>query len=133
MALDFEDFEGDNEKNPDVPAAAKPEAEADAAAKPDAAVSEEPEAAAVANTLDYGGVPNAVDPATAPAATGEEAKAPAPEKKPAAGGPTKPGYSIILDEDVTTVGICNKAHKKTINIIQVLYCKANKGTVNAMM
>lgn len=127
MALDFEDFKGTNAANPDA-VAASPEAPN----KPEAApVSSEPDAAAVANTLDYGGVAAPTDPASAPD-KGEEEKKPATAdaaKKPAA-APTKPAYSPILDEAVTTVGICNKAHKKTQNIIQVLYCKSS---TNAMM
>ena len=133
LALDFEDFKGVNAANPDAVAAQPEAAAADAAANAEPAASSEPDAAAVANTLDYGGVANPVDASTAPAATGEEeAKKPADAadaKKPA-GEPTKPSYSPILDEAVTSVGICNKAHKKTINIIQVLYCKAS---TNAMM
>ena len=35
-----------------------------------------------------------------------------------------PGSSPILDEDVSLVGISNKAHKKTINLIQVMYVKS---------
>jgi len=121
LALDFEDFKGTNAANPEA-VAASPEAanmpEAKPAATSEPAASSEPEAAAVANTLDYGGVPNVTDPASAPD-KGEEAKKPAAAdaaKKPAA-ETTKPSYSPILDEAVTTVGICNKAHKKTQNII----------------
>ena len=118
LALDFEDFKGTNAANPEA-VAAKPEAEK---LEP-VATSSEPDAAAVANTMDYGGVPN---PTAAVPDKGEEAKKPADAKtdakadaakKPAAGVPTKPGYSPILDEAVTSVGICNKAHKKTTNVI----------------
>lgn len=127
LALDFEDFNGKNADNPDAAApkdaAAPEEANADSAA----AASSEPDAAAVANTLDYGGVPN---PSSAVPDKGQEAKKPATDAKKAAGAPTKPSYSPILDEGVTVVGICNKAHKKTQNVIQVLYCKA---TANAMV
>lgn len=124
LALDFEDFKGVNAANPDAVAV---QPESTEVPKPEAApASSEPDAAAVANTLDYGGVANS---ASAPDKGEEEAKKPADAKKPAA-APTKPGYSPILDEAVTTVGICNKAHKKTQNIIQVLYCKAS---TNAMV
>ena len=34
-----------------------------------------------------------------------------------------PGSSPILDEEVSLVGISNKVHKKTINLIQVMYVK----------
>ena len=86
----------------------------------------------VANGMD-------VDTATAPAAVNSEeevkadaaaAKPAADAKKPAAAAPATVGYSPILDSEVTTVGICNKAHKASQNLIQVLYCKA---VGNAMM
>ena len=76
-----------------------------------------------------------VDTATAPAAVNEEAKTeeakteevktdtaaakPAADaKKPAAAAaPAKASYTPILDSEVTTVGICNKAHKASVNLI----------------
>ena len=107
--------------------------EAAPVAEGEAAVDKDEHETAVASNLDYGGVPN---PTAAPKA-GEEAKKPADAakdpaaaKKAGAAAPTKPAYSPILDEAVNMVGICNKAHKKTINVIQVLYCKAS---TNAMM
>lgn len=62
---------------------------------------------------------------TAPAATAAPAdKTTADAKKPAAAAaPAKVSYTPILDGEITTVGICFKAHKKSINLIQVLYCK----------
>lgn len=64
--------------------------------------------------------PNPVDApdkeATDAAAATEVAKA---EKKAS----IVPGTSPILDESISLVGISNKAHKKTINLIQVIYCK----------
>ena len=86
----------------------------------------------VANGMD-------VDTANAPAAVNSEevktdaaaAKPTADAKKPAAAAaPATVGYSPILDSEVTTVGICNKPHKASQNLIQVLYCKA---VGNAMM
>ena len=72
----------------------------------------------VANGMD-------VDTATAPAAVNSEevktdaaaAKPAANAKKPAAAAPATVGYSPILDSEVTTVGICNKAHKASQNLI----------------
>ena len=149
LALDFEDFDGAADKTTAAAkdsAAAKDPAAATAAPTTEAAPAAEGESApdkseheaAVANTMDYGGVPNAT--AAAAPKEGEEAKKadaaaakdPAAAKKAgaAAGAPTKPAYSPILDEDVNMVGICNKAHKKTVNLIQVIYCKAS---TNAMM
>lgn len=127
LALDFEDFNGKNAADPEAVASGAPEAKekkgGDSGA---AAASSEPDAAAVANTLDYGGVPNV---SSAVPDKGEEDKKPADAKKTAVAA-NKPAYSPILDEAVSTVGICNKAHKKTQNVIQVLYCKAS---TNAMM
>ena len=65
------------------------------------------------------------DTATAPAAVNSEevktdaaaAKPAANAKKPAAAAPATVGYSPILDSEVTTVGICNKAHKASQNLI----------------
>lgn len=141
LALDFEDFDAANKAGEEAkdktaaakdPAAAAATTEAAPVAEGEAAPDKGEHEAAVANTLDYGGVPNP----TAPKA-GEEAKKPADAakdpaaaKKAGAAAPTKPAYSPILDEAVNMVGICNKAHKKTINVIQVLYCKAS---TNAMM
>mmetsp|Transcript_22389 Transcript_22389/g.27539 ORF Transcript_22389/g.27539 Transcript_22389/m.27539 type:complete len:234 (-) Transcript_22389:99-800(-) len=110
LALDFEDFEG---------------AEKDAAAKP----------AALDATAELADAPIPAQPATeagsAPdKSTGSEVKTDAAAKdKPAkaaaaAGKPTKPSYSPILDDDVQFVGICNKVHPKTVNLLQVLYVKA---------
>ena len=53
----------------------------------------------------------------------KDPKAAKDTKTAKAGAPTKPIYSPILDEDVSQVGICNKAHPKTVNVIQVLYVK----------
>mmetsp|Transcript_15506 Transcript_15506/g.10874 ORF Transcript_15506/g.10874 Transcript_15506/m.10874 type:complete len:106 (-) Transcript_15506:56-373(-) len=41
-----------------------------------------------------------------------------------------PDRSILLDPLLSTVGISNKAHKKTVNLIQILYIKT---TPNAMV
>ena len=54
----------------------------------------------------------------------------AKDKTGQAANPTKPIYSPILDADVQSVGICNKVHPKTINVIQVLYIKS---VTNAMV
>ena len=116
-------------------AEAKPEGGAAADAAPDkGADAAEPEEG-VANGLD-------VDTATAPAAAATEEvktdaaaaptdKAATDAKKPAAGAaPATVGYTPILDSEVSMVGICNKAHKRSVNLIQVLYCKS---VGNAMM
>ena len=58
--------------------------------------------------------------AAKPAAT--DAKDKNAAKKPAANA--KPGYSPILDAEIEMIGVSNKAHKKTRNVIQVLYVKA---------
>lgn len=81
------------------------------------------------------GAPKAKDAAAEPKANAmEEGSAPdkgQTEAKPAAKAPTAaPSYSPILDENIELVGISNKAHKKTKNVIQVLYVK-NEG--NAMV
>ena len=87
------------------------------------------------------GVANAMDssaPGASPAVNGEEVKTDAAATKPAAdakkpaaaAAPATVSYTPILDSEVTTVGICNKAHKASVNLIQVLYCKA---VGNAMM
>jgi hypothetical protein len=49
--------------------------------------------------------------------SGEEAKK--VEKKEI---PT--GYTPVLDQLIEQMGVSNKAHKKTINVIQILYCQA---------
>ena len=78
-------------------------------------------------------------PGASPAVNGEEVKTDAAAAKPAAdakkpaaaaAAPATISYTPILDSEVTTVGICNKAHKASVNLIQVLYCKA---VGNAMM
>jgi len=141
LALDFEDFKGTQAKKDEADKAATDAAnKLDAAGadnKPAAAggASDEPDATAVANTLDYGGVPN---PTTGTGA-GAPDKGEADAKKPAGAAtdaskkvatPTKPSYSPILDADITSIGVCNKAHKRTQNVIQVLYVKS---ATNAMM
>ena len=138
LALDFEDFKGTQAKKEEEGKAATEAANKLDEAKPAAAASDEPDAAAVANTLDYGGVPNPTSPPATSAPDKGEAADPAKkpatataDKKPAtAAAPAKPGYSPILDADVTCIGVCNKAHKKTQNVIQVLYVKSS---TNAMM
>lgn len=139
LALDFEDFKGTQAKKEEAGQAATEAANKLDEAKPAAAASDEPDAAAVANTLDYGGVPNPTTAAATSAPDKGEAdpasKKPATtaDKKPAtatAAAPAKPGYSPILDADVTCIGVCNKAHKKTQNVIQVLYVKSS---TNSMM
>jgi len=42
----------------------------------------------------------------------------------------KPDRTPVLDKEVCKVGISNKAHPKTKNLIQILYVKS---TVNVMM
>ena len=111
------DFEGMNEgvKQPEAPVT-------------ETAPAAEINADAGANAMD-GGAPTdgtaAADAGAAPdKSTGEEAKkeTAAAAKKPAAAAPAAPGYSPILDSEVTMIGVSNKSHKKTINLIQVLYC-----------
>lgn len=116
MALDFEDFEG--AKKPLAgETVEQPAAEIQAAEEP---------AAAAANGLDTEQVVVAGD-----KSTGEEAKEVKKDVKKDAKKPAAIiGYTPVLDEAVEQVGVSNKAHKKTVNVIQVLYCKT---AGNAMM
>lgn len=107
LALDFEDFEG-------VAAAKNNPAEAKDATSGDAPDKSNSDDAALP-------APEETE------ATGDKSKK---EEKPAVG--TKPSYSAIIDAEVHMVGICNKVHKKTVNVIQVLYIKSNS-TANAMV
>ena len=125
------DFEGMNE------GAKKPEAPVAEGTTTVPEINAEPAAQTGANAMD-GGAPTdgtvAADSSAAPdKGTGEEAKKEtAAPKKPAAkdAAPANPGYSPILDDTITMIGVSNKSHKKTINVIQVLYCGA---TGNAMV
>ena len=114
LALDFEDFEAA------VEAAKKPKGSELTA---ETTSGEQTAAAAPALPADE----NAANPEgqAAKDATKDASKAAKP-----AGAPTKPSYTPILDEEVQMVGICNKAHKKTRNLIQVLYIKSQ---ANAMV
>ena len=122
LALDFEDFD-----NPEAAAKAdkepKQKPESAAAAPGDAPDKQPAEEQAQPNGLDTDAqLPAEEETAAKPAA--------APEAPKPAAAPTKVSYSPILDEEVQNVGICNKAHKKTKNLIQVLYIKAQ---ANAMV
>lgn len=141
LALDFEGLNESTKKAAEALAAAKKESEPAAAAaekKPEAPI--EPEAAP--NAMDAGSAPNAMDAGSAEKPEGEVKEAPKPaepapkpeakpEAKPATDkkDPKKaapagaPGYSPILDAEIEQVGIAMKAHKKTTNLIQVIYCK----------
>ena len=68
-------------------------------------------------------------PKEAPKPAAKDAKDAKKDKK-AATAKAPPAYTPILDENLSMVGVCNKAHKKTQNIIQVLYVK---NAVNAMV
>jgi len=105
LALDFEDFQGANkDKVVSEPVVEEPVVAEDIQVP---AAAEEPPAVA------------------ADKENGEEAKEAKAAKKPVAVAAPIVGYSPILDETVEMVGICNKAHQKTINVIQVLYCKTS--------
>lgn len=75
---------------------------------------------------------------------GEESKEPAKDKAPATTTEAKPadktaakdkapekepGYSPILDSELESLGICFLAHKKTVNITQILYAKPATNTM----
>ncbi len=106
LALDFEQFDKEQTKDETKKAAA-------------------PDAAAPANSGEEQANPiDAPDKeATDATAAKEVAKA---EKKAS----IVPGTSPILDESISLVGISNKVHKKTINLIQVIYVKT---TTNALV
>ena len=143
------DFEGMNEGSKDKLAPADP------SKAPESDIAAAGEAAASTNAMDAGNQPVAqpngmdTDPVAQPNSMGdaEESKAttaaaPKEAAKPAAtdnkkkttdkktAAATKPGYSPVLDEELTMIGCSNKAHKKTTNVIQVLYVK---NAVNAMV
>lgn len=82
-----------------------------------------------ANAMDAGaaGDKSTEDPAVTAKKTEEKAAAAGAKKAPVIKAEM---YSPILDAEVELVGISNKVHKKTTNLIQVLYCKA---AANAMM
>ena len=109
LALDFEDFGASKAKTDEKSAAATGN---EAASKESAAADEKkPEVAGDKST-------------------GEEVKAAPKSAEVKKATPVFVGYSPILDETVEMVGISNKAHQKTVNVIQVLYCKSS---TNAMM
>lgn len=87
---------------------------------------------AAANTMDAGTAPVAGDKSTGEEPKKDAAAAGTTEKPKAdAAAPAKVElYSPILDADVEIIGVSNKGHKKTINVIQVLY---GKSSTNAMM
>lgn len=102
LALDFEDF--------DAAAAAK---------KPAETSGEAPDKSTTNVIPDGPAEPTEEKKATDETKTAEENK-----KADAAKPAEKPGYSPILDDEVQNVGISNKVHPKTINLIQVLYVKS---------
>ncbi len=103
LALDFEQF-----------AAQESSEDSSKKAAPDAtAVAADVKADGQANPID---APDKEATDAAAAATQEVTKT---EKKAS----IVPGSSPILDESVSLVGISNKTHKKTINLIQVIYVK----------
>ena len=139
------DFEGLNEGTKDKMAPADPSAApVSDLAGTDSANAMDADAVAVPNGMDTDAVaaqPNGMDTdavaqpaeenkeAAATAAPKDTKKADA-KKKPAEKVAAPAGYLPILDKELTMMGVSNKAHQKTINIIQVLYVKS---AVNAMV
>lgn len=89
------------------------------------------EAVAQPNGMDTDAVAqSAEEQKEAPEAQPKDTKKADAKKKPAEKVAAPAGYLPIMDKELTMVGVSNKPHQKTQNVIQVLYVKS---AVNAMV